>query len=134
LIKDAAFLKRHPDLEQFLKTHPQIREGLNENPSAFMNGVDAYRQEVHNFDQFLKTHPAVHNDLNRNPRLADDGSYLAKHPELKQFIDTHGGVRAELQSDPVNFMNREKGYEKWMSDRSHPRTASRRGDKDKDKD
>jgi phage-related protein len=134
LAKDPAFLKKNPELERFLGSHPQIRQELNENPSGFMNNVDAYRQEVKNFDEFLKTHAAVHNDLTRNPRLADDAGYLAKHPELKQFIETHAGVRAELQSDPVNFMSREKGYERWMSDRSHAHTSARAKDKDKDRD
>jgi phage-related protein len=134
LAKDPAFLKKNPDLQQFLGSHPQIHQQLNADPNGFMAGVDAYRREVKNFDDFLKTHAAVHNDLVRDPKLANDGSYLAKHPELKQFIDTHAGVRAELQSDPVNFMSREKGYERWMSDRSHPRTASRAKGKDKDKD
>ncbi len=131
LVKDQAFLKKHPELEQFFKTHPQIRQELNEDPNGFMSKVDAYRQEVTAFDQFLKSHPNIHKDLVANPRLADDSSYLAKHPELKQFLDSHGGVHAELQSDPANFMSREKGYERWMQDRSHKRASA---DKDHDRD
>ena len=118
LVKDAGFLKKHPELEQFLGAHPQIRQQLNADPSGFMSKVDAYRREVTLFDQFLKSHPNIHNDLVANPRAAADPSYLAKHPQLKQFLDTHGAVHAELQSDPVNFMSREKGYERWMQDRS----------------
>jgi phage-related protein len=121
LVKSPQFLKQNPELEQFLKSHPEIRRELNANPNGFMGKVDAYRREVQQFDDFLKAHPAVHNELLRNPRLADDGSYLGAHPDLKQFLDTHVGVRTELQSDPANFMNREKGYERWMYDRSHPR-------------
>jgi len=134
LVKAPAFLKKNPDLQQFLGSHPEVREQINANASGFMSAVDAYRREVKNFDAFLKTHGAVHNDLVRDPKLANDSSYLVKHPELKQFIGTHAGVRAELQSDPVNFMSREKGYERYMYDRSHPRTASNAKNKEKDKD
>jgi len=47
---------------------------------------------------------------------------------------SHAGVSAELQSDPVNFMSREKGYERYMYDRSHPRTASNAKNKNKNKE
>jgi phage-related protein len=123
LVKDPAFLKKHPELEQFLRTHGQIRQELNENPSGFMSKVDAYRRQVAEFDQFLKTHPNIQRDLSANPRLAEDGSYLSKHPQLKQFLDSHGGVRAELQADPTTFMSREKGYQRWMQDRSRAGAA-----------
>jgi hypothetical protein len=118
LVKDPTFLKKNPELANYLKTHKDIGTELNENPTAFMQGLDAYRQAVTDFDNFLKTHPQVHNDLMKDPKLANDTSYLQKHPGLQDFLSKNASVKAELQNDPVNFMNREKGYEKWMAGRA----------------
>ena len=57
-------------------------------------------------------------DLMKDPKLANDTSYLQKHPGLQDFLSKNASVKAELQNDPVNFMNREKGYEKWMAGRA----------------
>ena len=119
LVKDPTFLKKNPDLVNYLKSHKDISDELNENPTAFMQGLDAYRQEVTDFDNFLKTHPQVHNDLMKDPKLANDSAYLQKHPGLQDFLAKHPGVKAEFQNDPNNFMSREKGYEKWMAGRAH---------------
>src|SRR5947209_13984475 len=40
LLKDAAYLRQHPELNSFLNSHTQIRTEINENPNAFMQGVD----------------------------------------------------------------------------------------------
>jgi hypothetical protein len=133
LLKDAAYLRQHPELNSFLNSHTQIRTEINENPNAFMQGVDRYRAEVHEFDAFLKSHPQVHSDLMGNANLANDPGYLSKHEALQAFLSSHPGVRSELKFNAASFMAREKGYERWMSDRSHPHKASADTDRDQDK-
>ena len=117
LVTDASYLKTHPELVSFLSSHPDVKKELTENPQAFVTKLSAYRSAVAEFDKFLKSHPAIKNDLASSPQLANDSSYLSKHPELKEYLEANAGVKAELQTDPANFMYREKGYEKWMASR-----------------
>ena len=119
LVNDSAYLSSHPELKNFLSTHPGVSEEIRENPRVFMNrerrfdrsGRDITRQELQNLDNFLDTHPNIEQDLKKDPKLLNDSSYLAAHPELKQFLDTHAGVRAEASEKPGVLMNRERRFE-----------------------
>ena len=48
--------------------------------------------ELKDFDEFLNAHPAFLPDLKKDPSLIEDSGYLERHPELKQFLDTHPGL------------------------------------------
>ena len=117
LVTDATYLKNHPELVSFLNSHSDVKQELTGNPQAFVDKLSAYRSAVAEFDKFLKSHPDINNDLASNPQLANDPTYLTKHSELKAYLDGSAGVKAELQTDPANFMYREKGYRKWMASR-----------------
>src|SRR5213594_3136243 len=120
LVNDSAYLSSHPELKNFLSTHPGVSEEIRENPRVLMNrerqfdrsGRDITRQELQNLDNFLDTHPNIEQDLKKNPKLLNDSSYLAAHPELKQFLDTHSGVRAEAAEKPGVLMNRERQFDR----------------------
>jgi hypothetical protein len=56
------------------------------------------------FDQFAIAHPEIISDLGRDPRLLEDDAYLAKHPQLRDFLATHAELRDALISDPGNFI------------------------------
>jgi len=118
LIKDQNFINNNPELASFMQSHSDIGQQLKANPEAFMKAIENYRKQVANFDLFLKSHPQVHNDLANNPQLANDPTYLRKHPGLQTFLQNHPGVKSELQNDATNFMDREKGYEKWLAERN----------------
>jgi serine protease Do len=66
--------------------------GLSAEPQA--------RRESHHqlkaFEKFLDTHPAIAADINKDAALVDDQDYLAKHPELKDFLNAHPGLRNEI--------------------------------------
>ena len=72
---------------------------------------DITRQELLNFDKFLDAHPAIEQDLQKNPALVNDSAYLSSHPELKEFLSTHAGVREEVRENPRIFMNRERRFD-----------------------
>src|SRR5213594_2375292 len=119
LLNDSSYLAAHPELKQFLDTHSGVRAEAAEKPGVLMNrerqfdrsGRDITRQELQNLDNFLDTHPNIEQDLKKDPKLLNDSSYLAAHPELKQFLDTHAGVRAEASEKPGVLMNRERQFE-----------------------
>ncbi|HZR32256.1 MAG TPA: fibronectin type III domain-containing protein [Terriglobales bacterium] len=110
LVNDPNYLRQRPALAQFLQTHRGVQASLQSNPAAFMHGETGYSSTedrntaLHNFHQFLQAHPNLNAELSKNPALAKDPNYLASHPQLNQFLQTHGGVRAGLDSDPAGFM------------------------------
>jgi phage-related protein len=120
LVKDPAYLSAHPELKEFLENHPGVREEIRENPSGFMKrernfektGKDISPAEVKNFDEFLATHPAVDKELRKNPALVNDPNYVAKHPELREFLNNHPAIRQDLAEHPRVFMHREKKFDK----------------------
>ena len=72
---------------------------------------DVTRQELENFDRFLDSHAQIRSDLTRNPNLINDSRYLQDHPELREFMASHNGVREELRENPGAFMHRENSAE-----------------------
>ena len=123
LVNDSTYLAAHPQLKQFLDNHPGVREEVRENPGKFMNrerhfeqaGRDISKEEVKTFDEFLDKHPAIDRELSKNPELANDASYVAKHPELKEFLALHPAIRKDLAEHPRAFMRREKKFDKAES-------------------
>ena len=120
LVRDDEFVKNHPALQEYLQTHPGVREEIRENPQGFMqrekrfenSGEDITNGELRNFDAFLDSHPQISKDLQKNPGLLDDQNYLNSHPELRQFLSTHAGVREQVKEHPQIFMRREQNYER----------------------
>jgi hypothetical protein len=120
LVKDSAYLTKHPELKQFLDTHPGVREEIRENPNTFMkrenrfekSGNDLTRPEVKNFDEFLDKHQAIDKELSTHPELVNDPAYLAKHPELNNFLNSHPKIHEDLAKNPRAFMHREKKFDK----------------------
>jgi hypothetical protein len=62
---------------------------------------------LRNFHQFLVTHPNVKADLKKNPSLAENASYLGRHPGYSQFLQTHRAVKQFLAEDP-SFLQSEE--------------------------
>src|SRR5438128_389133 len=73
---------------------------------------DITHRELDSFDAFLDSHPQIAKDLQKSPGLLDDQNYLNSHPELRQFLSTHAGVREQVKEHPQIFMKREQKYEK----------------------
>ena len=79
--------------------------------AAQLGDRDITRQELLNFDRFLDSHPKIEQDLEKAPALVNNSTYLSAHPELKEFLSTHPGVREEIRENPVGFMNRERRFD-----------------------
>jgi phage-related protein len=113
------FLQNHPALQQFLHDHPGVRQQLAQDPRIFMRQEDRFdrrdddatRRELANFDGFLDNHREIAGQLSKDPSLAKNEEYLENHPELREYLQTHSGVREELAENPQAFMNSMKQFD-----------------------
>ena len=55
--------------------------------------------DLRDFNKFLDDHPAIVPDLKRDPSLIVDPGYLARHPDLTQFLAAHPGFEGTVQSE-----------------------------------
>jgi hypothetical protein len=116
LAKDPAYLAAHPELRTFLQTHPGVQDEINKSPRFFVRREEAFDRsnkditlaEVRSLDAFLDEHPDIDSDLTKNPALVRDASYLASHPELRDYMNRHPAVAADLRENPRTFMWRER--------------------------
>ena len=112
------FLATHPGLDGYLAQHPEVRQELQQHPYRFMSdewkdGHWGYGREPHplaNTDHYFDQHPEVAQQLNKDPRLVDDPRYVADHPGLHEFLQTHPVAREEWKSHPYRYMHREDHY------------------------
>ena len=119
LADNQQYLKDHPALESYLQHYPGVRAQLTDNPQAFMQSEDRFREQVRDmnqnelarFDQFLDGHRNIAEELRRNPSLADNQQYVQSHPELQSFLQENPGIRQQLQQNPNDFMQREGRYD-----------------------
>src|SRR5713226_2474595 len=77
------------------------RDKDKDNVAAGKPDKDINRTELKNFDKFLDSHPEIAEDLAKNPSLINDQDYVNKHPDLKDFLQSHPGA----------FMRREQRFE-----------------------
>src|SRR6266403_1345307 len=142
LIRNAEYLKEHPELQTFLNQHPEIREESAETPKYFMQrearfdrreadrgqnpNPDLTRQQAAAMDQFLDRYPDIDKTLQRNPWLIRNAEYLKEHPELQTFLNQHPEIREESAETPKYLMQRENRFD--------AREASRQDRDDRDAD
>lgn len=120
LIRDDEFVKRHPALEEYLQQHPGIREEFTENPNAFMRREERFDRhedtwqgrdrdtshgELTSFGQFLGGHSILAQQLSKDPSLVNNKEWLENHPELRDYLKSHPGVKQRLAENPQGFMN-----------------------------
>ncbi|HUK91013.1 MAG TPA: trypsin-like peptidase domain-containing protein [Blastocatellia bacterium] len=64
--------------------------------AAQVEPKQGHHHELKQFEGFLTTHPSIAADIDRDPTLIKNPDYIAKHPELKEFIDSHPGLVDEV--------------------------------------
>ena len=55
-----------------------------------------HHRDLKKFEGFLQSHPDIAADLNKDPSLIKSPDYLAKHPELNEFVKSHPGTVDEV--------------------------------------
>ena len=56
------------------------------------------------FDTFAVAHPEVVSELSHRPELLKSDAYLTRHPELRDFLDSHAELRANLIENPGDYL------------------------------
>src|SRR5262249_8991916 len=66
--------------------------------------------------------------LRRDPSLVNNKQFVNDHPELKQFLQQHGGAAQDLRQNPNGFMQEEERFDRREDgadrDRSRGQLAS----------
>jgi hypothetical protein len=138
LINNRQWVENHPALQEYLQSHPEVREELKANPSAFMEREERYdrrqddrgdrdvtRGELASMDRFLDSHREIAEQLRKDPSLIDNRQWVANHPALQDYLQSHPEVRAEFRENPNAFMRAENRYDWREGDRDN-----RIGDRD----
>jgi len=154
LVRNAQYLKEHPELQSFLNQHPGLKEESAETPKYLMDrekqfdarersgrganpNPDLTRREVAEMDQFLDSHPDVDKTLRANPWLVRNAQYLKEHPELQTFLNQHPGLKEESAETPKYLMQREQQFdarEQGRRDRDRDFDRDREANRDRDID
>jgi hypothetical protein len=156
LIRNAQYLKEHPELQTFLNQHPELKEESAETPKYLMQreqrfdareqgrqgsnpNPDLTRQQVAALDQFLDSHPDVDRTLDKNPWLIRNAQYLKEHPELQTFLNQHPELKEESAETPKYLMQRgqrfdarEQGRQDRDRDFNRDQDANAQTDRDRD--
>jgi hypothetical protein len=64
---------------------------------------DIKMKRLQTWDDFAQTHPKIASTLAYKPELINDPRYLARHPELNAFFQSHPDVKEAMAEDPGNF-------------------------------
>ncbi len=73
---------------------------------------DATRRQLASFDSFLDSHPEIAEQLRKDPSLVNNPDFVAKHPELQQYLQQHPEIREEISQHPNAFMHREDRFDR----------------------
>jgi hypothetical protein len=80
------------------------------------------RDEFRSFEQFLSSHAWIAEKLRKDPALANNRDFLNDNKELRNFLNAHPFVQADLKQNPRAFMRREQEFER--SEREQVATSS----------
>jgi hypothetical protein len=129
LLKDPAYLAKHPELKTFLADHPAIATQAKQNPKALIKRLDKFERsgrdisktDLAAFDDFMDKHSALEKEVRKHPALLTNADFLAKHPELKSFIAAHPSIQHEITENPRVFMKAENHFEHSRAERREDR-------------
>src|SRR5215831_1502951 len=57
-----------------------------------------HHHDLKQFEKFLEQHPSIAGELSKDPAVAANPDYLARNPELKEFLTAHPGLIEEIRS------------------------------------
>jgi hypothetical protein len=61
--------------------------------------------ETDTMEHYLTNHPKVADELHNDPSLINNPQWLAKHPVVQNWMNTHQNVKQDAASNPQNFVN-----------------------------
>ncbi len=64
---------------------------------------DIHMKHLQIWDDFAQAHPRIASTLAYKPWLMNDPGYLARHPELNAFFQSHPDIKMAMAQDPGDF-------------------------------
>lgn len=86
---------------------------------------DITRREIVDMDHFLDKHPEIAEQLRKDPSLIDNREWVARHPELQEYLQSHQRLAEVFRAHPDAFMRDEDRYEWSEGDHDHARMRDR---------
>jgi hypothetical protein len=118
LIDNRKWVSDHPGLQEYLQNHPVVAQAFRENPNLFMRDEERYdqrddisRRDVEEMGHFLNGHPEIAEQLRKDPSLIDNRQWVANHPALQEYLQTHPQVADAFRAHPDAFMRDEDRYD-----------------------
>jgi len=81
-------------------------------PASSANDLNV--QMLRDFGNVKQSDPKIATDVARNPEVVADATYVTRHPALQAFLEKYPAARAEIVSNPGNFVKPVAGS-KWNS-------------------
>jgi hypothetical protein len=131
LIDNRGWVADHPALQEYLQNHRQMADAFRANPNLFMRDEDHYRQDdisrkdLEDMSHFLNTHPEIAEQLRKDPALIDNKAWVANHPALQEYLQTHIQVADAFRAHPDAFMRDEERDDKRFPDDNRVSTLGR---------
>jgi len=104
-------------LFMFLATLGLGANGVAHGPWQWQYQNESTREEFRSFEQFLSSRPWIAEKLRKDPTLANNSDFLNDNKELRNFLNAHPFVQADLKQDPRAFMQGEQEFERWERER-----------------
>lgn len=73
-------------------------------PSPSLNSAPS-TGETDTMEHYLTNHPKVADELHNDPSLINNPQWLAKHPVVSNWMNTHQNVKADAAANPNSFVN-----------------------------
>jgi hypothetical protein len=135
LIDNRGWVADHPALQEYMQNHPQMADAFRAHPDMFMRDEDRYRQDdisrkdLEEMGHFLNTHPEIAEQLRKDPSLIDNKAWVASHPALQEYLQTHIQVADAFRAHPDAFMRDEERDDKRFPDDNNRVSTIGRGDR-----
>ncbi|HTA23734.1 MAG TPA: hypothetical protein VK763_09390 [Terriglobales bacterium] len=74
-------------------------------PSSDAQMVRPSSSETNTMDHYLNNHPDVAKQLHEDPSLINNPQWLASHPKVQSYMNSHPAMKADAATHPGEFVN-----------------------------
>lgn len=77
------------------------------------------------FDRWVHDNPQAAKELKKDPSLINNSDWLAKHPDLNNYMNSHPDLKQEMQKNPERMMRRGKSQARRTAEHRQARHEHR---------
>jgi hypothetical protein len=118
LLKDANYIRRNQELDDWLYSHRRAARIITANPREYARrGEDSSSgdtrpltaEEVREFERFLDREWEIANALYREPELVNSREFLRDNPTLANWLREHPRMARAVRERPREYLWRQRG-------------------------